>query len=208
VFARGAKAIFKANGSWGGDGIRIVTPEGFSGDTAWPDGVFQNFIESDPQLRRFYAGATATLRLTTAIGADGRAALRAAYLRLGRGRDLYVQSASVVRVSLDLATGEFGREGLCADWSRVEAHPDTGERFSGSLMPGFAAARAMVLSCHERFPLVGCVGWDIAVDGRQQPWLLEWNAMHNDIKFSEATVGPCFRGLQWEPLWKTPLPAA
>lgn len=28
--------------------------------------------------------------------------------------------------------------------------------------------------------------------------LMEWNAGHNDIKFSEATQGPCFHDLGWE----------
>jgi hypothetical protein len=27
---------------------------------------------------------------------------------------------------------------------------------------------------------------------------MEWNALHNDIKFSEATQGPCFTDLRWE----------
>jgi hypothetical protein len=55
---------------------------------------------------------------------------------------------------------------------------------------------------HRRMPLVGCVGWDFAVDADARPWLLEWNAVHNDIKVSEAMQGPCFAGLGWETLWR------
>jgi hypothetical protein len=29
---------------------------------------------------------------------------------------------------------------------------------------------------------------------------MEWNAEHNDIKFSEATQGPCFADLRWDRL--------
>ena len=32
--------------------------------------------------------------------------------------------------------------------------------------------------------------------------LMEWNGTYNDIKFSEATQGPCFADLGWERLWK------
>jgi hypothetical protein len=28
--------------------------------------------------------------------------------------------------------------------------------------------------------------------------VLEWNSKHCDIKFSEASTGPCFLGLDWE----------
>ena len=28
--------------------------------------------------------------------------------------------------------------------------------------------------------------------------VIEWNAKHCDIKFSEASTGPCFLGLGWE----------
>jgi hypothetical protein len=31
---------------------------------------------------------------------------------------------------------------------------------------------------------------------------MEWNGTYNDIKFSEATQGPCFADLGWERLWK------
>ncbi len=205
VFARGPRTIFKTTGSWAGEGIRILDAAGFAAAAArgpWPDGVFQDFIEAHPMLAGLYPAATATLRLTTAIDDAGEVGLRAAYLRLGSKGDAYVRAATVVRIALDCDTGDFEPYALCADWTRVTAHPDTGAGFAGLRMPGFAAARELVLGFHRRYPLVGCVGWDIAVDAAEAPWLLEWNAMHNDIKLSEATMGPCFLGLGWEKLWR------
>jgi hypothetical protein len=36
--------------------------------------------------------------------------------------------------------------------------------------------------------------------------MLEWNAVHNGIRAPEAALGPCFRGLGWETLWKDQAP--
>ena len=47
-------------------------------------------------------------------------------------------------------------------------------------------------------PYVRAIGWDVSVDKNDDVHVMEWNGNHNDIKFSEATVGPCFLGLGWE----------
>ncbi len=33
--------------------------------------------------------------------------------------------------------------------------------------------------------------------------IMEVNGRHNDIKYHEATEGPCFADLGWDKLWKT-----
>ena len=51
-------------------------------------------------------------------------------------------------------------------------------------------------------PYARCIGWDVTVDSEEKVNLMEWNGEHNDIKFAEATQGPCFLGLGWEELRK------
>jgi hypothetical protein len=202
LFARDERSAFKANWSGLGEAVRVLRRDEFAPGTAWPDGVFQHFIEAHPELRRFQGDATSTLRLTTVLNASGRPELRAAYIRLPRLSDSFVKSRTLTRVPLDLETGAFAERALLSNWSFSATHPDTGAAFAGARMPAFAASRELVLHCHASAPFVGCVGWDIAVDATERPWLLEWNAMHNDIKASEMTVGPCFTGLGWENLWR------
>lgn len=45
-----------------------------------------------------------------------------------------------------------------------------------------------------------CIGWDVTLDDQENVRIMdmEWNAGHNDIKFSEATQGPCFSDLHRE----------
>ena len=51
-------------------------------------------------------------------------------------------------------------------------------------------------------PFARSIGWDMIVDNNNEIQVMEWNGSHNDIKFSEATQGPCFSNLGWEKLWK------
>ena len=51
-------------------------------------------------------------------------------------------------------------------------------------------------------PFAICIGWDMIIDTNNEIQIMEWNGSHNDIKFSEATQGPCFSNLGWDKLWK------
>lgn len=204
LFGAADRLIFKSDDTERGRGIRFLDRAGFDpgGLRGFGNGVFQTVVDQHPDLAAFAPGSVATLRLTTAIAPDGAAELRAAYLRIGRAGDSHVMSARNVRVVADRATGVLDATGHLPDWRACAAHPDTGRPFAGFAVPAFAEARALVLGLHARLPFAECIGWDIAVDATGTPRLLEWNGAHNDIKFSEATHGPCFADLGWERLWR------
>ncbi len=204
LFDQQDHTYFKADDSSQGIGIVIMTRKDFlDGELSVPpDGVFQTPIRQHDFFEAFSPHATATVRITTARGLDGSVDVRAAYLRVGRTNDDIVRSASAVKVPLDRNTGELGDFGYLPDWHRFDTHPDTGFRFAGSSVPHFADAAALCKSLHERCPHMPCVGWDLCTEQDGKVKIMEWNAFHNDIKFSEATTGPCFRGLGWETLWR------
>jgi hypothetical protein len=87
---------------------------------------------------------------------------------------------------------------MLANWVERSAHPTSGETFAGKAIPAFDQCLATVVAHHQRVPYVGAVGWDVTVDRDDSVHILEWNAFHNGIGFSEATMGPCFKGLDWE----------
>ena len=209
LFGGNDRSFFKADDSCQGRSIWILTREDFQRtprttplDARLPDGVFQAPIRQHPSFDVLSPGAVATLRLTTVREPDGRISLRAAYLRLGRGADHIVRSASHVRVALDRETGVFSETAFLPDWRTTNAHPDTGETFAGRTVPHYHDAVALAVGLHASCPHMLCIGWDLCIDEHGKPKLMEWNARHNDIKFSEAATGPCFRGLGWEQLWR------
>ena len=199
VFAGVERVAFKADASSRGRGVQILDRNGFTQiAVGLPDGVIQPFIDQHETFAQVASRSVGTLRLTSVVEPDGQIAIRAAYMRFGRDTDDYVASASNVRVPLNLATGSFNPLGYTVDWLEIDRHPDSGFVFAGNEVPNYAECRQTVERLHRLIPLVPSIGWDLTVARDGSVHVLEWNSGHNDIKFSEATSGPCFSGLGWE----------
>lgn len=198
--------VFKADISQRGQAVRVFAPDDAIDFASLPNGVFQPFIRQHEELAALGGAAVATLRLTTVIEPDGRAGLRAAFIRFGRAGEDHVGSATHICASVGLTGGDIQDTGFLPSWLPVERHPDTGMAFAGREVPAFADCARVALALQEKVPFVPCVGWDFAVDRQGTPVLMEWNGGHNGIKFSEATVGPCFTGLGWEALGRAQAP--
>ena len=56
----------------------------------------------------------------------------------------------------------------------------------------------MCIELHKKLPHITIIGWDMAICDDETTKVIEWNTGHCDIKFSEASTGPCFLGLGWE----------
>ncbi len=204
VFERCNRVVFKLDGSGQGKGVYIFDREGFDFETirSLGNGVMQKFIKQHPVFEAFASKAVATLRFTSVVDDDGKISIRACFLRLGRADDTHVVSAHDVCVPVDLETGVLGQKGYMTDWGATQAHPDSQVQFSGVKMPSFVQCVATVLDLHKKIPFARCIGWDLTVDSDDNVQVMEWNGEHNDVKFSEATQGPCFSDLKWERLKK------
>ncbi len=203
---RAGDIVFKGDDSQRGLGVRVFGPGDAIDFGSLPNGVFQPRIRQHDELAALGGAAVVTLRLTTVIEPDGRAGLRAAFIRFGRAGEDHVGSATHICASVALSSGEIPDTALLPSWLPVDRHPDTGMAFAGRKVPAFADCARVALALQEKVPFVPCVGWDFAVDREGTPVLMEWNGGHNGIKFSEATAGPCFTGLGWEALGRGQAP--
>ncbi|MBY6018288.1 hypothetical protein KUW04_10930 [Halomonas denitrificans] len=200
LFSNCEKVVFKADSSNQGRGISFFTREKFSIESiiAQGNGVFEKYIEQHPFFNEFASGSVATLRITTAVGESGLPTARSSYLRFGSGSDTHVKSKSHIRVPIDLNNGEFSAEGYLPNWKRTAMHPTSNVIFSGKFVPEFKSCVDVVESLHRQIPFVRIIGWDVVVDKNGKVIIIEWNGSHNDIKFSEAVSGPCFKDLRLE----------
>lgn len=202
LFADREEVVFKVDHSLQGKGIFFIRRDSFDLQQirTLGNGVFQERIMQHQTLDRFGSGSVATLRLTTAVDDNGLIALRACYLRLGRTQDTHVQSKSHIRIAVDLSSGMLAPVGYLANWLTTPVHPDTGGEFAGTEIPAYTKCVETVLAHHRSVPFARSVGWDVAIGKDETVQLMEWNGLHNDIKFSEATQGPCFADLRWDRL--------
>jgi len=170
--------------------------------------VIQGGIRQHPELDRIISGPVATIRITTVKEKSGRISMRAAYFRVGRSDASWVLSAHSLRVAIIDKSGYLDAFCYTPDWKRWPKHPDTGFAFANHRIPRFAEAVKLCTGLHGKIPHISIIGWDVAIGEDETVKLIEWNAGHCDIKFSEACTGPCFADLHWERLRDFPAPAA
>ena len=200
AMSAGTHVFVKADGSAQGKGVRKVASRDLR-DIDFSeigDCVIQAPVEQHAFFENIISGPIATLRITTVKNSLGRVEVRAAFLRLGRRGSDRIGDTSVC-VSVVDSGGRLDAFGYY-HWHRLETHPDTGASFAGARIPEYAKAVQTCVELHARVPHLTIVGWDVTISKDGCVKIFEWNGGHCDIKFSEATVGPCFTGLNWESL--------
>jgi len=166
------------------------------------NGVFQEFIHQHPFFEEFITSSVSTLRITTVIDNNGIASVKASFIRMGQKNDTHVNAVTDIIVAVNIYTGELDEFGYVDNWQPLDRHPDTKIKFSKKRIPAFNKCVKTALELHRKVPFVRCIGWDMTVDKEENVKVMEWNGYHNDIKFCEATQGPCFSDLGWENLWR------
>jgi len=197
---RAKQLVFKADSSGLGLGLAFFDAAEATPEALHPlgNGVLQNRITPHSFFDQFGLASLATLRLVTAIGADGVASVRGCYLKLGRAGGSHVVANDQVRVAVDWDTGEMAAEGYLSDWRPVVKHPDTGQPWGGQKIPCIAACVQTVLKLHAQNTLPRLLCWDVAIDTLGDVQVLEWEG--GVVSFAEATQGPCFADLGWDRL--------
>lgn len=202
VFRNTDKVICKLDKSYQGLDVFPLEKHNFNADIIEKkgNGVVQLYIRQHPFFNAFVATAVATIRITTVVDNDNTISLRACYLRLGRASDTHVRSINHIRIPIHMTNGTLCEQGYLPNWRTITEHPDSKVSFSNRTIPCFEKCIRLVLKLHERMPMVRAIGWDVIVDTQDNPLVMEWNGYSNDIKFSEATQGPCFKDLNWDQL--------
>jgi hypothetical protein len=204
IFQKSSVVVFKLDNSLQGRGIFLFEKHSFDLEKIGllGNGVFQEFINQHPFFEELMPTSVATIRITTVLKNDGNASVRACYLRIGRNVDTHVKSSSHIRVPINIDNRELNPMGYLTNWNTTEKHPDTDFIFAKKEIPCLNECFSSALQLHKSLPHVRCIGWDMIINQDNEVKVMEWNGFHNDIKFSEATQGPCFGDLGWEKLWQ------
>ena len=195
--------VFKTDNSAKGQGVYIIREKEFSTDkiSSLGNGVFQSYIEQHDFFKEYMSSSVGTIRITSVLNSNGNFSVRAAFMRFGRTKDTHIQSSSYIRTPINIETGEFGDCGYLPTWETIEKHPDSNLPFTNVRIPDFKKCVATAIDLHKMVPFARVIGWDMVLDKDNNVKVMEWNGVHNDIKFTEATQGPSFADLGWENLW-------
>lgn len=202
AFNKNEKVVYKIDNSLQGKGVYFLEKNIFNIDKlkSLGNGVLQKYINQHSFFQDINPNSVATLRITSIIDDIGKVSVRACYLRVARISDTHVKSASHIRIPVDILTGVLDKYGYTTNWLQIDKHPDTDFRFENKQIPDFNKMVEVIMNLHKMVPFTRTVGWDVILDVNNNVQVMEWNGSHNDIKFSEATQGPCFSDLGWENL--------
>lgn len=199
IAASHSDVFIKKDGSGRGVGVTKLAVGALDEDSFREFGncVVQAPIRQHEFFEEIVSGATATIRITTVKEPDGMIGNRGNNLRLGRKGATHILSKESVRVAIVNDDGDLGI-GYTDDWRRCTGHPETGVAFDKRRIPRFREVVQTCIALHRQVPQFSVIGWDVTLDPDEQTKVMEWNGDHPGIKFPEATVGPCYLGLNWE----------
>lgn len=200
--ATGETVIVKRDGGYRGFEVREVAVRDLvAGDLRrWGNAVVQERVRQHDALEAVVSGSVATYRIVTVREPDGAVAVRCGNVKFGRAGDDAVRAGSKYMVAVVDADGTLGDIGHTDDWHPSPVHPDTGRAVPGGRLPRYREATTLCRDLHGRFPHFGLIGWDVTVDDHDDVRVLEWNAGHIGVSYSETMLGPSFTGLGWEDL--------
>lgn len=204
AFKDSERVVYKIDVSLQGKGVFFFDKNNFDIRKIrfYGNGVLQSYIKQHSFFNEIMSNSVATIRITSVVDDLGKVSIRAAYLRIGRNSDTHVKSATNIKIPVFIENGRLHQYGYTTSWRKLHEHPDTGFVFENEHIPGFDKCCEVVVNLHEKVPFTRIIGWDIIIDVNDEVKIMEWNGYHNDIKFSEATMGPCFSDMGWEKLWR------
>lgn len=140
--------------------------------------IVQRRIAPHPALGDLALNALPTVRMTTIINPDGEPEVANCVLRFPSDPAAAVDNmkAGGILSPVDIETGALGLGCKGYGGGDYEAHPVTGARIPGRLLPDWEAAKALVIRAHrEAFDDYALIGWDVALSP-EGPGLIEGNA--------------------------------
>jgi hypothetical protein len=203
LFADADAVFVKADRGARGEGVRKITRDEFDLEQLSRLGniVVQSAIRQHPFFNQFTPDCVSTLRITTVKPPGQSAEHKASILRFGHAGATFV-TGDAIRVPVIDDRGTLSERAADASWVPHMVHPDSRVAFSGKHIPGFQRAVAMCEKLHDESPFAVLIGWDVAIDRSGAPVLMEWNEGAAGIALSEASLGPCFKNLGWENVWR------
>ena len=150
--------------------------------------LIQDLVKQHPNMNALNPDSINTIRIVTYRKGMEVYVLYAA-IRIGRkGQAIDNESAGGIstKINMDgtLCKFAYGAPGQ----DKIEL-TDSGVKLEGYQVPSFEKAMAVVKEQHLNLPFQDLVGWDICIDEKGDPVMLEWNTTP---ELSQSAVGPAF----------------
>ncbi len=165
-----------------GKGIRIIDLTNYASkhdllEELKADGtpLMEEVVVQGSYMNNIYNNSVNTVRIITILN-GGKVNLVAGCLRVGRNGN-YVDNFNNGGIAciIDCKTGHAATDGYDKYRKQYEVHPDTGVKFKEFKVPNWDKVKELLDEAANIVPEVRYVGWDIAFDKDNMPFLIEGN---------------------------------
>lgn len=127
------------------------------------DKLVEEHIRQHPAVSEFYPNAVNTIRMTSFYTEDGPVLL-APLMRIGRGESVADNfDSGGVLTMLDVDTGRMLSGAMNKQYVWFDAHPESGKKFEGFVVPHWDKVRALCMDAAREEPRAAYIGWDVAI---------------------------------------------
>lgn len=154
--------------------------------------IVQELIKQHPDMALFHSNSVNTIRMVTFYDEKRGASVLGAVVRMGANGSV-VDNASQGGLFCGIHDdGKLTRYGYNRQGKHFISHPN-GIVFENCRIPNYNACKEMVLLLANRFIKVAkLIAWDLAIDEKGDPLLIEINLPYSAIDLMQISIGPLF----------------
>jgi hypothetical protein len=154
------------------------------------DWIVQYPVIQHEAMARLHPSCVNTIRVVTLRMGSVVSAI-SSIIRIGAGesRVANVSTSNGIAVGI-LPDGRLKEYGCNHKLQRRTQHPDHGYALDQVVIPSFTAVQATCAELHQTIPELDLISWDMAVDRRGAPVVLEFNIRRQDINYNQVCNGP------------------
>lgn len=170
-------------------GLAAFLPANMKRHSDW---IFQHPIRQHDSMASLNPSSVNTIRIVT-IRMRADVSVVGSFVRLGtkgmRVDNLSTKKNVAVGVEED---GRLRKYGYDDNFRRSTNHPDHGYAYNSIVIPSFATVRQTCIQLHESIPDLDLLSWDVAIDHRGEPVVIEFNIKRQDIGHVQVCNGAVF----------------
>ncbi|MBR4152628.1 MAG: hypothetical protein IKT98_06665 [Selenomonadaceae bacterium] len=138
--------------------------------------ILEEVVTQHESIAAFCPDTVNTIRVNTFFDVHNVVNILTASGRFGRmGNVIDNFTVKGFAVIIDPNSGIIISEGMNSAHERVKIHPDSGKTFKGFQYPSWEKVRAAVTEMAKRISSIRHIGWDISVNDKGEPLLIEVN---------------------------------
>lgn len=139
--------------------------------------LLEEVVKQHKNIAELHPGSLNTMRIATLRG-KGKITIMGVALRIGTGDEVVDNfHKNGIVACVDIETGIVKSTGINYRHERFIKHPDTGKQIIGFQIPNWNKVVETVLNAAEALPEMDYVGWDVAIDSKDNVLLIEGNSI-------------------------------